>query len=127
MHWDLPWGKLIFHSLKNRAHGSKKVKAAEHRSAAFTFLEPLLPLPTMQATRVMGFSQSWGASQVVLSVKNPPANAGDARDGGSITGSGKIPWRRKWPTLFSILSWRIPWTEELGGLQSTGWQRVGHD
>ena len=27
----------------------------------------------------------------------------------------------------SILAWRIPWTEELGGLQSTGLQRVGHD
>ena len=23
--------------------------------------------------------------------------------------------------------WRIPWREEPGGLQSTGWQRVGHD
>ena len=29
-------------------------------------------------------------------IKNPPANAGDARDMGSIPGSGKIPWRRKW-------------------------------
>ena len=27
----------------------------------------------------------------------------------------------------SILSWRIPWTEEPGGLQSMGLQRVGHD
>ena len=27
----------------------------------------------------------------------------------------------------SILAWRIPWTEEPGGLQSTGSQRVGHD
>ena len=26
----------------------------------------------------------------------------------------------------SILAWEIPWTEEPGGLQSTGWQRVGH-
>ena len=30
-------------------------------------------------------------------------------------------------TLSSILTWKIPWTEELGGLQSTGLQRVGHD
>ena len=29
-------------------------------------------------------------------------------------------------TLSSILAWRIPWTEELGGLQSTG-RRVWHD
>ena len=27
----------------------------------------------------------------------------------------------------SILAWRIPWTEELGELQSMGLQRVGHD
>ena len=27
----------------------------------------------------------------------------------------------------SILAWRIPWTEEPGGLQLTGLQRVGHD
>ena len=30
-------------------------------------------------------------------------------------------------TLSSILSWRILWTEEPGGLQSTGLQRVGQD
>ena len=30
-------------------------------------------------------------------------------------------------THFSILAWRIPWTEEPGGLQSTGSHRVGHD
>ena len=33
-------------------------------------------------------------------VKNLPANAGRARDKGSIPGSGRSPWRRKWqPTL----------------------------
>ena len=30
-------------------------------------------------------------------------------------------------TQSSILAWRIPWTEEPGGLQSLGSQRVGHD
>ena len=30
-------------------------------------------------------------------------------------------------THSSILAWEIPWTEEPGGLQSTGSQRVGHD
>ena len=29
-------------------------------------------------------------------IKNPPAKAGDILDRGSIPGSGKIPWRRKW-------------------------------
>ena len=30
-------------------------------------------------------------------------------------------------THSNILAWKIPWTEEPGGLQSTGRQRVGHD
>ena len=38
---------------------------------------------------------------------------------------GKIPWRRAWQ--LHILSWRIPWTEESGGLQSLGLQRVRLD
>ena len=40
---------------------------------------------------------------------------------------GKIPWRRKTKTHSSTLAWRIPWTEESGGLQSLGLQKVGHD
>ena len=37
------------------------------------------------------FGQSAGASQMVLVVKNPPANTGDIRDMGSIPGSGRSP------------------------------------
>ena len=37
------------------------------------------------------------------------------------------PLEKGMATYSSILAWRIPWTEELGGLQSMGWQRVGHD
>ena len=40
---------------------------------------------------------------------------------------GKIPWRRKLATHSSILAWEMPWTEDSGGLQSTGLQRVRHD
>ena len=39
----------------------------------------------------------------------------------------KIPWRRGKATHSSILAWEIPWTEEPGGLQSVGSQRVGHN
>ena len=38
----------------------------------------------------------------------------------------QIPWRRKWQTPPVFLPGEIPWTEEPGGLQSTGSQRVGH-
>ena len=37
------------------------------------------------------------------------------------------PWRRKWQPTPVFLAWKIPWTEEPGGLQSTKSQRVGHD
>ena len=37
------------------------------------------------------------------------------------------PLEKEIATYSSILSWRIPWTEEPGGLQSVGLQRVGHD
>ena len=37
-------------------------------------------------------------------VKNLPANAGDTRDMGSIPGSGRFPWRRKWQPNSSILA-----------------------
>ena len=37
------------------------------------------------------------------------------------------PWEEEMTTHSSILTWRIPWTEEAGGLQSMGLQGVGHD
>ena len=37
------------------------------------------------------------------------------------------PLEESMATHSSILAWRIPWTEEPGGLQSMGSQRVGHD
>ena len=37
------------------------------------------------------------------------------------------PLEKEMATRSSILAWRIPWTEEPGGLQFMGSQRVGHD
>ena len=37
------------------------------------------------------------------------------------------PLEKGMATHSNILAWRIPWTEKLGGLQSKGSQRVGHD
>ena len=58
-------------------------------------------------------------------VKNPPANARELRDLGSIPG-WEDPLEEGIATHSSILAWRIPWTEEPGGLQSMGLQRVGY-
>ena len=56
-------------------------------------------------------------------VKNPPANAGDARDVSLIPGSGRYP-EVEIAMCSSILAWKMLWTEEPGGLQSMGSQRV---
>ena len=53
-----------------------------------------------------------------------PDNPGDARDLGSIPGSGRSPGIGM-ETHSSILSWEIPWKEEPGGLKSMGSQKVG--
>ena len=37
------------------------------------------------------------------------------------------PLEKEMATHSSILAWEIPWTEEPGGLQPIGSQRVGHD
>ena len=60
------------------------------------------------------------ASLVALVVKTPPANAGDITDMGSIPGSGRCLEKEDMATCYSILAWRIRWTEEPGGLQSWG-------
>ena len=39
----------------------------------------------------------------------------------------KDPLEKEMATHSSTLAWKIPWTEELGRLQSMGSQRVGHD
>ena len=64
-----------------------------------------------------------GASLVAQTVKNLPASA---RDPGSILGR-EDPLEKEMATHSHILTWKIPRTEEPGGLQSMGLQRVGHD
>ena len=59
-------------------------------------------------------------------VKNLPVNTGDVRDVGSIPGLGRC-LEEEMAMHSSIVAWRVPWTEEAGGQQSIGLQRVGHD
>ena len=68
-------------------------------------------------------------SQVALVMKNPSAKAGDVRCRRSNhkTQVGEDPLEDGMATHSSILVWRNLWTEEPGGLESTGPQRIGHD
>ena len=61
-----------------------------------------------------------------VEVKNPLANAGDARDMGWIPGIGRSPEGGHGNPL-QFLAWRIPGTGEPGRLPSMGSHRVGHD
>ena len=63
----------------------------------------------------ISYTIKYGVSQVALVVKNLPANAGDAKD----AGLGRSPMvGRGNPLQYS--TWKIPWTEEPGRLQSMG-------
>ena len=61
------------------------------------------------------YLSTYWASQVALVVKSPPVNAGDIRDRVLIPGSGRS-LEEVMATYSIILAWRIPWTEEPGGL-----------
>ena len=61
-----------------------------------------------------------------LSGKETACNAGDTGDTDLILGSGSS-LEEGMATHSSILAWRIPWTEDPGGLQSVELQRVGHN
>ena len=66
---------------------------------------------------------SLGAPLVVQTVENLPA----MRKTRVQSQAGKIPWRRAWQPTPVFLPGEFPWTEEPGGLQSMGSQRVGCD
>ena len=65
---------------------------------------------------------SW-ASLAAQAVKNPPAML----ETWIPSLCWEDPLEQEMATPSSVLAWRIPWTEEPGGLQSTGSQRVGQD
>ena len=61
-------------------------------------------------------------SKVAVVGKNPPASETRAPPLGR-----EDPPEKEVATHTSVLAWEIPLTEEPGGLQPTGSQRVGHD
>ena len=71
-------------------------------------------LPEMQEIWVRPLGINWGPPH-----HTPPHNPGSLGQEG--------PLEEAMATHCNILAWRIPWTEEPGGLQSTGSQRVGHE
>ena len=63
---------------------------------------------------------------MVQRVKNPPAMQ-ETQETRVQSLHGEDPLEEDMATHSRILAWKIPWTEEPGGLQSKVLQRVGHD
>ena len=70
-----------------------------------------------------GILEGGGGLPRWLSGKESACSAGDVD---SVSGSGRS-LEKEMATHSSILAWEMPWTEEPGGLQSMGLQRVRHD
>ena len=80
-------------------------ETAQQESSFFFFFSPQIPLVMAQT------------------VQNPPA----LQETWVRSLGQEDPLEEGVATHSSILAWTNPWTEEPGGLQSTGSQRVGHD
>ena len=83
-------------------------------------------ISTLELIFSVGHQKHNGASWVVLVLKNPPTNPGDMRDMVSFL-DREDPLEEGMATHSSILAWRISRSEESGGLQSMGSQRIRHD
>ena len=83
--------------------GSEKLKFFLCSCFTSIFKHPCLPLPGGGVGACcwhLGWNNPLLGFPGGLVIKNPPANAGEGGDKGSIPGSGRFPWRRGWqPTL----------------------------
>ena len=91
---------------------------------------PLAPKLLTWATLINTLTElisSWatgdGGFLVAQAVKYPPA----MQETWVQSLGWEDPLEKEMATHSRILAWRIPWTEEPGGLQSIGSQRIGHD
>ena len=71
---------------------------------------------TQSSSLLLGFTGGSDGKESACNVGDPGSTLGQ-----------EDPLKKKMLTHSSILAWRFPGTEEPGGLQSTGPQRVGHD
>ena len=116
--WSLFSGKCFFHSqqmlLVYRKHFTRVF-------LSFYFLKFKKWICLVRTTFITSYKPLWATTMGGSVVKNPPANAENI---GSIPDPGRSPAEKKMAIHSSIHAWEIPWTEQSGGLQSMGLQRV---
>ena len=112
------WDTSTFYTWNCNFHWDKKGHTTPLRSSPVKSVENSLLQITGEV--IEGFpNDSVG--------KESACNAGDTGDAGLILGLRRSPGGEHDQSISSIFAWRILWTEEPGGLQSIGPQRVGHD
>ena len=117
--------------------GKEYVKAVYcHPSYLMSMQSTLCKMPGWMKHKLE--SRLPGEISITSDIQITPGGFSDGSDGKEfacnvgdpslIPGSGRSdPLEKGMATHSSILSWRIPWTEEPSGLQLMGSQRVGHD
>ena len=124
--WASSCGDVAVRMLPCSTSASGSLRAPKPRTASALALPWLFQSRWSRSSTVCCPPRLIEASQVVLVVKNLPANARGVRDTGLIPGR-EDPLEEGMATHSSIPVWRILWTEEPGGLQSVGLHRVGCD
>ena len=123
VHWRREW-QLTLVFLPGESHGQYERQKIWHRKTNNPRLESVSYATGEEQRAITHCSRkNEVAFPVAQSVKKSACYAGNL---------GSIPWlgrslEKEMATHSSILAWKIPWTEELGGLQSMRLQRVGHD
>ena len=124
----LPQGELILDHFGASGDGELEVLPILHNFRhpldILSLLDDVIRHPWRESIEGLEVPKSGsGASLVAQSVKNLPAM--------QETQVRSLGWEdrleKEMVTHPSILVWRVPWTEEPGGLQSMGVERVGHD
>ena len=91
--------------------------------ASTLLMDVLLWFTRLDALQILPFRVFMEASLMAQRLKHLPA----MRETWLRSLGREDPPEKEMATHSSILAWRIPWTEEPDGLQSTVSQRVGHD
>ena len=113
-HWPAP---ILSSSACPAHHGSKRCPSSHQKQT------PGKGLGCKGNQNIVLSCRHFGGSQAAQMVKNLPA----MQKTWVWSLGQEDPLEKETATHSSILTWRIPWTEKPGRLQSMGLQRVGHD